>query len=90
MEGSVDSPLTPGGAGAVGASLTREKDLVANIHDLDKLFDTSDEEGSDHDAVSAVVSHTLSLHFYVKWLNSGAWWSEKQSKWNWNILTVYS
>ena len=44
-------------AGAISTNLTSERDLVASITDLEKLFDTDDSESSDADLVSSRVRH---------------------------------
>lgn len=48
------------GAAKANPSLTREKDLVVNISDLDNIFDEDDEElGVRHHFVCTILLHVL-------------------------------
>lgn len=49
------------GAAKANPSLTREKDLVVNISDLDNIFDEDEEElGVRHHSL-----HTILLHIFI-------------------------
>lgn len=54
------------GAAKVNPSLTREKDLVVNISDLDNIFDEDDEElGVSHHSLYTVGNQELLPIFHL-------------------------
>lgn len=53
------------GAAKANPSLTREKDLVVNISDLDNIFDEDEEELG----VRRHGLHTIFLHMFILFFN---------------------